>query len=81
MDLRHASTGGLTPATHSRRQQRELQYEKYINRYGPGAIIYWYGFVEEIAATEHDLLLLSSFPMDIVQLRRLPVRQNVAVTT
>ena len=58
------------------RQQRELQYDKYINRYGPGAVIYWFGFVEEVAATEHDLMLLDSFPRDIVQLRRLPVLQQ-----
>jgi hypothetical protein len=24
------------------------QYQPYINRYGPGAVVYWYGFVDEL---------------------------------
>lgn len=49
-----------------------MQYDKYINRYGPGAVIYWFGFVEA-AGAESDLLLLDRFPRDIVQLPRLAI--------
>ena len=55
------------------RQQREQQYDKYINRFGPGAVIYWFGFVEDLAREETELLLLDSLPHDIVQLPRLQV--------
>lgn len=53
------------------REMSELQYNKYTNRFGPGAVIYWFGFVEELAMEETDTLLLDSFPRDIVQLPRL----------
>lgn len=32
-------------------------------RFGPGAVIYWFGFVQELAETgERGVLLLTSFP-------------------
>ena len=41
-------------------------------RFGPGAVIYWFGFVDELAdVTERGILLLSQFPQsaDIAQLQ------------
>lgn len=41
----------------------EQQYQKYIDRFGPGAVIYWFGYVEELQAEgPRKLLLLESFP-------------------
>lgn len=55
--------------------QREAQFLKYVNRFGPGAVIYWFGFVEDLADTDADILLLERFPLanQILQLHRLPV--------
>ncbi len=57
------------------RLQREAQFLKYVNRFGPGAVIYWFGFVEDLADTDADILLLQRFPPtdEVVQLHRLPL--------
>ena len=55
------------------RVQTKEQFSKYVNRYGPGAVIYWAGFVVELekeAAAEH-LVLLTDVPGDLIQLPRL----------
>ena len=44
------------------RNQCRGQYQQYINRYGPGVVIYWFGFIDELADENQDLLLLDSFP-------------------
>jgi hypothetical protein len=60
--------------THS--SQLEGQYRTYTNRYGPGLVIYWAGF---LAGLENDaeVLLLEAFPspQDLLQLPRLAVPQ------
>lgn len=59
--------------TTSCRLQLKEQYSKYVNRYGPGAVIHWAGYVLELekeAAAEH-LVLLSDVPTDLIQLPRL----------
>jgi hypothetical protein len=55
------------------RQQVAAQYDKYINRFGPGLVVYWFGFVAELQEESPDLLLLDSFPQpaDLVTLPRL----------
>lgn len=32
----------------ARRSQLREQYSKYVNRYGPGAVIYWSGYASEL---------------------------------
>lgn len=51
----------------------EGQYQTYTNRYGPGLVIYWFGFVAELAGSDPEVLLLDSFPApaDIVRLPQL----------
>ena len=41
-----------------------------MNRYGPGLVIYWFGFIEELN-THKDVLLIDDFPAaeHIVRLR------------
>jgi hypothetical protein len=60
--------------THS--SQLEAQYRTYTNRYGPGLVVYWYGF---LAGMENDaeVLLLEAFPGqdDLLQLPRLQLPQ------
>jgi hypothetical protein len=45
-------------------QALEGQYRTYLNRYGSGAVIYWLGFVADLAAAGGDgeVLLLERFP-------------------
>ena len=42
------------------RQQLHDQYQKYVNRYGSGMVIYWFGVVEELASAADDSITLVS---------------------
>ncbi|EFJ44775.1 hypothetical protein VOLCADRAFT_46728, partial [Volvox carteri f. nagariensis] len=42
-------------------KQVEEQYCTYVNRYGPGMVIYWFGFVEDLNTDPH-VLLCDDFP-------------------
>nr|XP_056707251.1 CDAN1-interacting nuclease 1 isoform X2 [Euleptes europaea] len=45
------------------------QFWSYWNRFGPGLVIYWYGFIEELDCHRNrGILLKDSFPTDIVTL-------------
>lgn len=41
------------------------QYSKYINRFGPGAVVYWFDFLEDLQPQD-DLVLLRDVPEDAV---------------
>ncbi|XP_029456067.1 uncharacterized protein C15orf41 homolog isoform X2 [Rhinatrema bivittatum] len=58
------------------------QFWSYWNRFGPGLVIYWYGFIEELDChRERGILLKDCFPCDIISLQHtsggpmLPVKQ------
>ncbi|PNH12687.1 hypothetical protein TSOC_000386 [Tetrabaena socialis] len=42
-------------------KQVEEQYCTYVNRYGPGMVIYWFGFVDDLN-TDPQVLLCDDFP-------------------
>ncbi|KAM3932761.1 LOW QUALITY PROTEIN: CDAN1-interacting nuclease 1-like [Leptodactylus fuscus] len=45
------------------------QFWSYWNRFGPGLVIYWYGFIEELDChRDHGIILKDEFPSDIVTL-------------
>jgi hypothetical protein len=44
------------------------QFQAYKNRYGPGLVIYWFGFVEELQEDDKDILLADHFPDEIIEL-------------
>ncbi|GAB1286701.1 CDAN1-interacting nuclease 1 [Apodemus speciosus] len=49
--------------------QVPVAVEGYWNRFGPGLVIYWYGFIQELDCNrERGILLKASFPTDIVTL-------------
>jgi hypothetical protein len=54
---------------------RELQYEKYSNRYGPGMVIYWHGYLADLQKLEENVLLVDNFPgiWEIATLPQLPL--------
>ena len=47
------------------------QFQAYVNRYGPGLVIYWLGFPEELASSHPDVALADAFP-DEADIQRLP---------
>jgi hypothetical protein len=59
------------------RDQALGQYQKYVNRYGPGLVIYWHGYIRDLAQLEggEDVLLLDRFPNphELLTLPRLPL--------
>ena len=58
----------------------ELIVFSYLLRFGPGAVIYWFGFVDELSeTTERGILLLEDFPRpgDIVTMDDLQIEANL----
>ncbi|XP_056401986.1 CDAN1-interacting nuclease 1 isoform X2 [Hyla sarda] len=54
----------------SHRMYLQDQFWSYWNRFGPGLVIYWFGFIEELDChRERGILLKHEFPSDIVTLR------------
>lgn len=62
--------------THS--QQLDGQYRTYTNRYGPGLVIYWFGFVDGLE-NDADVMILERFPRgpELMQLPRLTAKANL----
>lgn len=55
---------------HSHRTYLNEQFWSYCNRFGPGLVIYWYGFIGELdCQRDRGILLKDSFPTDIVTLQ------------
>ncbi|XP_011309408.1 uncharacterized protein C15orf41 homolog [Fopius arisanus] len=53
-----------TPMIH--RTHCKEQYLSYWNRFGPGLVIYWFGFVDDIVEpTENRFIILDHFPENI----------------
>ena len=48
------------------------QFQAYVNRYGPGLVIYWFGIIEELN-THPSVLLMARFPRP-EEVKTLPVR-------
>uniref|UniRef100_A0A7S0EY83 CDAN1-interacting nuclease 1 n=1 Tax=Phaeocystis antarctica TaxID=33657 RepID=A0A7S0EY83_9EUKA len=40
------------------------QFSAYLNRFDAGLVIYWFGFVDEVAALDPRILVLDHFPED-----------------
>ncbi|XP_018583023.1 CDAN1-interacting nuclease 1 [Scleropages formosus] len=54
---------------HSHRNYLNEQFWSYWNRFGPGLVIYWHGFIEELDChRDRGILLKDCFPSDIVTL-------------
>lgn len=57
------------------------QFTKYVNRYGPGMVVYWFGFVDELQEEDSSLILVDSFPSaeDMIQLPCLNIPDDVMI--
>ncbi|KAH9505544.1 hypothetical protein Btru_055839 [Bulinus truncatus] len=58
------------------------QFLPYKNRFGPGAVVYWFGYVEELGETEETgILLLHTFPdsSEITHLRDVYQKESESV--
>ncbi|XP_058255923.1 CDAN1-interacting nuclease 1 isoform X3 [Hemibagrus wyckioides] len=54
---------------HSHHTYLNEQFWSYWNRFGPGLVIYWYGFIAELdCQRDRGILLKDCFPSDIVTL-------------
>mmetsp|Transcript_3869 Transcript_3869/g.5399 ORF Transcript_3869/g.5399 Transcript_3869/m.5399 type:complete len:300 (-) Transcript_3869:3516-4415(-) len=51
-----------TPHTYHTEHRQQLL--GYVNRLGPGAVIYWFGFLDDLQTLDDDILLLSAWPHD-----------------
>ncbi|XP_046712348.1 CDAN1-interacting nuclease 1 isoform X3 [Silurus meridionalis] len=57
----------------SHRTYLNEQFWSYWNRFGPGLVIYWYGFITELdCQRDRGILLKDCFPSDIVTLCHSP---------
>ena len=45
----------------------EEQLESYVNTYGPGMVIYWYGYIKELDKNS-NILICSEMPRNITTL-------------
>ncbi|XP_072032015.1 CDAN1-interacting nuclease 1-like [Amphiura filiformis] len=56
--------------THSHSQYMKDQFWSYVNRFGSGMVIYWFGFIQELDVTSEDgIMLAHDFPHDFIALR------------
>lgn len=47
-------------------RDNKAQIQSYINRFGPGLVIYWFGFDPLISSAQPEVLVLSTFPADAI---------------
>ncbi|KAK7152412.1 hypothetical protein R3I93_010583 [Phoxinus phoxinus] len=60
---------------HSHQTYLNEQFWSYCNRFGPGLVIYWYGFISDLdCQRERGIVLKDGFPSDIVTLCHGPPR-------
>ena len=61
------------------REHLHKQLNKYKNRFGPGLVIYWFGYEACIAHEDDDILVLDAFPTAdvIVRLAKEPIASKV----
>ena len=49
-------------------QSLNKQFRGYINRYGPGLVIYWFGYTKIIENFDQNILIINHFPKNITKL-------------
>ncbi|KAE8970666.1 hypothetical protein PR003_g26026 [Phytophthora rubi] len=49
---------------HTHETENASQLQGYVNRYGPGMVIYWFGHVAQLSS-DSDIYIIDSFPQEI----------------
>ncbi|KAF4150669.1 TPD motif-containing protein [Phytophthora infestans] len=49
---------------HTHETENASQLQGYVNRYGPGMVIYWFGHVAQLSS-DNDILITDAFPLEI----------------
>lgn len=52
---------------HESQSDNLFQLQGYVNRFGPGLVIYWFGFIESLN-NDPDILMVDEFPKDICKI-------------
>lgn len=47
---------------HGYLREASAQFQGYVHRYGPGMVIYWFGFIKELQGEQPGVLLVDDFP-------------------
>lgn len=55
---------------YTHQQCKENQYWPYYKRYGPGLVIYWFGYIDSIKSEKNCFLVYDHFPTHIVRIKR-----------
>ncbi|KAG6965104.1 hypothetical protein JG688_00007370 [Phytophthora aleatoria] len=50
---------------HTHETENASQLQGYVNRYGPGMVIYWFGHVTQLSS-DSDILITETFPQEIL---------------
>mmetsp|Transcript_6957 Transcript_6957/g.42550 ORF Transcript_6957/g.42550 Transcript_6957/m.42550 type:complete len:283 (+) Transcript_6957:2428-3276(+) len=48
--------------SHGYIREASAQFQGYVHRYGPGMVIYWFGFIKELQGEQPGVLLVDDFP-------------------
>lgn len=57
----------------SHKKLMEEQYDSYVNRFGPGLVIYWHGYLQSVETIKNDFVrVMDSFPTN-ADITRLPI--------
>lgn len=57
-------------------QMNSKQFQGYKNRFGPGLVIYWFGFIDELQQMDPDILLMDEFPSNIITMQLPKVKEE-----
>ena len=57
----------------------QKQFSVHVNRYGPGMVVYWFGFIDDLQNADSNLVLSHGFPaaQDITSLPCLPLPADI----
>ena len=59
-----ASFGDYT----SHQQYYDNQSKGYVNRFGPGLVIYWFGYINDLSEKSNQILINDHFPSNFISI-------------
>ncbi len=78
-EIRHGTRVVLiSSCLSSHRKLLQEQYDSYVNRFGPGLVIYWHGYLESIQLMDF-VTVMDRFPSDKDEIIRLPMLDSNSI--